>query len=279
MKLIVDSGSTKTDWAVISDADVSLFETQGINPSSEKSIFDLSSTTPQLTNLNNSISEIYYYGAGVINERSAKIIHDWLCIHFDFAKVIKITSDMIGACKATANNKKGIISILGTGSNSCKYNGQEITDNIPALGYSLSNEGGGTEIGKAVLQSYFYRKMPENVKQEFEKIHQIDKSTVVNAMYKQENPTAFVANFASFINKTEDKVWRKSILTEQFQKFIDIRIKSYSEYSSYQLHFVGSIAYFCQDVLKEILQYNNLEATSIIRKPIDGLIAFHQEKI
>ncbi|MFT6336785.1 MAG: glucosamine kinase [Saprospiraceae bacterium] len=278
MILVVDSGSTKTDWAIIDGANHTCYFSPGINPSSDLVFRSLAEHNSVLAEMSHFISHIYYYGAGVIDGATKKRIQDWLVTYFKNASEIKVSSDLLGACKSLAGDKKGIVSILGTGCNSCTFDGQKVTDNIPALGYALSNEGAGTAIGKAILQSYFYRKMPADIKLEFKTKYKVDKSSVVHALYQEPNPTAFLAKHASFINETSNKEWRRSILAPLFQSFIDIRIKSYFDYSAYELYFVGSIAYFCQDILKEILENNNLQVAEIIQKPIDGLIKYHNQK-
>jgi N-acetylglucosamine kinase-like BadF-type ATPase len=277
MILVVDSGSTKTDWAILDGKKHTSYSSLGINPSSDLVFLSLEEYNSALAEAASQVSYIYYYGAGVIDDATKKRIEDWLLLYFKNTIEINIASDLLGACKALAGDNKGIVSILGTGCNSCTYDGKKVTDNIPALGYSLSNEGAGTEIGKAILQSYFYRKMPTNVKLEFEDKYKIDKSSVVHALYQEPNPTAFLAKHASFINESGDKEWRKSILSPLFQSFLDTRIKSYFDYSAYELYFVGSIAYFCQDILKEILEKNNLHVAEILQKPIDGLIKYHNQ--
>ncbi len=278
MILVVDSGSTKTDWAIINGVDHSIYTSIGINPSSDLAFIPLSEHNSELADLAPDITHIYYYGAGVIDKSTEKLIYDWLLLYFENTIEIKISSDLLGACKSLAGDKQGIVSILGTGCNSCVFDGHKITDNIPTFGYIISNEGAGTEIGKAILQSYFYRKMPGDVVQEFESKYSIDKSSVVHSLYQESNTTSFLAKFASFVNETKNKEWRRSLLSPLFQSFIDIRIKSYSNYYSYELYFVGSIAYFCQDILKEIIENNNLHLAEIIQKPIDGLIKYHVQK-
>jgi len=274
--LVIDSGSTKTDWAFISQENSEIITSPGINPSSDKNLLDLTKHDPQLESKTKEVSEVYYYGAGVIDTSTSDRIKSWLLPYLNPKTSLHVFSDLLGACKALAGDKRGIISIIGTGSNSCTYNGQMIQDNIPSLGYSLSNEGSGTEIGKAILQSYFYRKMSTSVEKEFEELYQISKSDVVNSLYLKENPTKYLASFAKFINITNDKTWRKELLSPIFQRFIDIRIKSYQDFLSYELYFVGSIAYFCQDILKEVLENNNLQTVKIIQKPILGLIDYHK---
>jgi len=275
-KLIIESGSTKTDWVIITASQNLKFTTLGINPAANENLFDLNQECADLLKHSNTISEIHYFGAGVIDDKTRLIIRDWLDIYFKQTENFTIESDMLGAAKAVARDKAGIISILGTGSNSCVYDGNEIKANIPALGFALSNEGGGSKIGGELIKAYFYKKLPEDVRDEFEQRFKISKSDVVEQIYKGDNPTAYLANYARFLNETENKEWRKSFLFPLFQEFIDIRIKQYSEYLQYDLHFVGSIAYFYADVIRDILQYNGLQCSSIIQKPIDGLVDYYK---
>ncbi|MEM9545996.1 MAG: hypothetical protein AAGA77_08480 [Bacteroidota bacterium] len=273
-KLIVESGSTKTDWIIVSDDGEAYYSTSGINPSANEVLYELELECSELIQKAPTIEDIHYFGAGVIDDRTRKIIKEWLNIYFPDVRQMEIEGDMLGAAKATAGDKEGIICILGTGSNSCIYDGYRIIDNIPALGYSLSNEGGGSRIGGDLLKAYFYRYLPAQVKEEFEDLYKITKSQLVQELYAGENPTAYLASFAQFLNSTQHKDWRKEFLSPIFQEFVDIRIKQYSEYLRYDIHFVGSIAYFYADVIKDVLQSNGLTSKSIIRKPIDGLVNY-----
>ena len=275
-KLIIESGSTKTDWVIITPQKNIRFTTQGINPSASDHIFDLIVEKPEILGSASSIDEIYYFGAGVIDNATRSVVQNWLSKYFTEVKAYRIQSDMLGAAKSTAGNNKGIICILGTGSNSCVYDGNNIIDNIPALGYALSNEGGGSKIGGELIKAYFYRRMPKNVHNEFEERYSLNKSELIENLYKKGNPTAYLASFAQFLNETGNKQWRRKFLFPLFQEFIDLRIKQYSEYLHYDLHFVGSIAYFYADVIKDVIQYNNLSYKSIIQKPIDGLIDYYK---
>lgn len=275
-KLIVDSGSTKTDWAVIAPNENIRFSTPGINPSANTHIFDLNQAYQKIEEIAPTIKSIHYFGAGIIDDRARTIIHNWLLKYFNSINYIQIESDLLGAALATSGNKKGIINIMGTGSNSCVFNGEDITHNIPSLGYTLSNEGGGTKIGGELIKAYFYGLLPPDVKDEFETQYHLTKSQVIDHLYKRGNPTAYLAGFTPFVNKSMNKKWRTSFLFPIFQEFIDMRIKQYSQYLSYDLHFVGSIAYFYADILREILQYNNLTCSSIVQKPIDGLVEYYK---
>lgn len=273
-KLIVDSGSTKTDWVIIGSAGNYKFSTQGINPSANERLFDLSKEGSDILTYASSITDIKYFGAGIIDERTRTIIKNWLSQYFKKVNYFQIESDLLGASISTAGDDEGIVCILGTGSNSCLYDGSKIVDNIPALGYVLSNEGGGSKIGGELLKAYFYNKLSAEIKNEFEAKYKLSKSEVVEGLYKSENPTAYLASFAQFLNNTQYKDWRKKFLFPIFQEFVDIRIKQYSEYLRYDLYFVGSIAYFYADVINDVLQYNGLTSKSIIQKPIDGLVDY-----
>ncbi len=273
-KLIIESGSTKTDWVIITPDKNHKFATQGMNPSANDNLFDLTKEGANIINHAPAISNIHYFGAGVIDKRTRSIIKNWLGQYFEEVKDYQIENDILGAAKATAGDNEGIINILGTGSNSCVYNGSQITDNIPALGYTLSNEGGGSKIGGELVKAYFYKRLPTEVNIEFETKYNLSKSEVIKQLYKRENPTAFLAGFAKFFNETKHREWRKNFLFPIFQEFVDIRIKQYSEYLRYDLYFVGSIAYFYADVIRDVLQYNGLKSVSIIQKPIDGLVDY-----
>lgn len=274
--LVVESGSTKTEWAVISESQHQIYSTSGINPTSNKKFPPIFTESVELAQFANSVDKIYYYGAGVIDHTTSAKIEQWLLLKFPMAAV-EVKNDMLAACRSTANSNPAIVSILGTGSNSCVYDGTSIIDNIPSLGYAISNEGGGTDIGKAILQAYFYRQMPAKVKIKFDAKFAVTKSQVTNDLYQQPNPTAALAHYASFINDCDDDAWRKSILSTCFKSFVELRILTYSEYHRYELHFVGSIAYFCQDILRDVLEHYNLQAQSIIQKPINGLINWHNK--
>ena len=272
-KLVADSGSTKTDWALIGSDEVVLYSSPGTNPSTSTELFDLEQHCGELLARASEVESIHYFGAGVIDDRTRGIIQSWLGKHFNKAE-FRIEGDMLGAAKATAGDSEGIVCIMGTGSNSCLYDGEKIIDNIPALGYILSNEGGGSRIGMELLRNFFYRQMPSKVSKHFEEKYQLSKSTLVKELYSTQDPTYYLARYARFLNETEDKEWRKAFLFPIFQKYVDIRIKQYEEYLRYDLYFVGSIAYFYGDVINDVLAYNGLRAKSMIRKPIDGLVDY-----
>lgn len=275
-RLIAESGSTKTDWVLLSEEDELKFTTQGSNPSANEDMFDLGKNAPDLLSYAKKVEAIHFFGAGIIDDIKRLVVKKWLLQYFPHTSHFEIEGDMFGAARSVAGDRDGIICILGTGSNSCVYQNSSLVDNIPALGFALSNEGGGSKIGGELLKSFFYRRMPKGVHKEFTDTYGLSKSKLVEHLYKGDNPTAYLASFAGFLNKTQDKEWRTAFLTPLFQEFIDIRIKQYSEYLGYDLYFVGSIAYFYADVINDVLQANGLTCKSIIRKPIDGLVDYYK---
>ena len=273
--LVVESGSTKTDWILTTPEGTSHFQSIGINPASDPEMPILANICPTLIPHLESVEAVYYYGAGVIDEKTRALVEEMINLHSPNA-VFSIQSDLTGACIATSKSADGIVSILGTGSNSCLYQKGKMTQVNAALGFIMSNEGGGTSIGKAIVKDYFYNRMSKSVKTEFESVYPIDRITFIDSLYRKANPTAFLAKFAPFVNQVSDRRYRNSLLSSVFQEFIDIRIKCFDDYDKYPLHFVGSIAYFCQDVLRETLQHNGLEATTILQRPIERLATVHK---
>jgi len=273
--LVVESGSTKTDWILVTPSESKHYHSVGINPASDSVMPDLMEICPELTIKLDEVSKVYYYGAGVIDRETRSLVRTMIAKYSPTAD-FTIESDLLGACVATCHSSSGIVSILGTGSNSCLYENGTLTQINPALGYIMSNEGGGTTIGKSIVKQFFYNQMPTKVKSEFESNYPIERVGFITRLYRAPNPTAFLANFAPFINTVSDLEWRKSLLTSIFQEFIDIRIKCFEDYDKYPLHFVGSIAYFCREELRETLQHNGLEATTILQRPIERLVTIHK---
>ena len=274
MTIIVESGSTKADWIILhSNGEIEKVTTQGINPSTQEILMAIDGALRQ------SIAaaiEIYFYGAGVSNNLAKDRIHQWLQ-SMGAKGIINVQSDMMAACIACCNEKEGIVCILGTGSNSCAFDGEKIIDNIPSLGYILSDEGSGSHIGKEILRSYFYRQMTEDVKVNFEKHFHISKDDVIQAIYKDHLGSKYIASFASWLDKSNDQ-YQEKILFKVFNEFIEYRLLPLTrQFPNHPIHFVGSIAYHFQNHLVRSLNNYGLEASEILQKPIEKLIDFHQK--
>lgn len=274
MTIIVESGSTKADWIILqSNGDVEKITTTGINPSTQENFMGLDGALKQSIA---DAKEIYFYGAGVSNNLAKDRIHHWLR-SLGAKGTIHVESDMLAACIACCNDQQGIVCILGTGSNSCVFDGKKIIDNIPSLGYILGDEGSGSYIGKEVLRSYFCRQMPEDVKVNFEKHFHISKDDVIQAIYKDQLGSKYIASFASWLDKSNDQ-YQEKILFKVFNEFIEYRLLPLTrQFPNQAIHFVGSIAYHFQNHLVKSLNNYGLEASEILQKPIEKLIDFHQK--
>jgi len=276
MFVIVESGSSKTDWVIVRDDDTLVFfETAGINPTLQYQFINLSEEQNLVSHLKNA-DDIYYYGAGVSNHMAKDLIRQWLT-GYGVSAMIWVYDDMMAAARASCSNEKGIIGILGTGSNSCVYDGQNIIRSVPSLGYIFSDEGGGVSIGKEVLKSYFYGLMPKDVSNVFNKTYNISKEKVLENVYKSPEGNKFVASFVEFLQLT-DSEWKDEILKKVFRDFINVRILAYPEHTHYNINFVGSIAFHFQKELNQVMGEYGLSINSILHKPIKKLIDYHSKQ-
>jgi glucosamine kinase len=277
MFLIVESGSTKADWvAVTSSGDTQFFETEGINPATQSTFFHINEHKPLLKEVRNA-SFIWFYGAGVIDELTKERIANWLISYGAKAK-IEVESDIMAAARACSKNIPGIISILGTGSNSCVYDGQKRIDHIPSLGFILGDEGSGSHIGKEILREYFCKRMPTVVQKSFDNQFSISRENLIEKVYKQHAGSKYIASFASFLTNA-DESWKSKILSKVFMEFITYRICTLKDYKNYPIHFAGSIAYYHQRYLKDELDKFGLKLGSVIQKPIYELVDYHFKQI
>ncbi|MBC7884680.1 MAG: hypothetical protein H7X99_04355 [Saprospiraceae bacterium] len=273
MFLIVESGSTKADWVVVNDNFTTLFfKTDGINPATQSDLLNLN-TQVELLEIIRKASEIFFYGAGINDSVSSGRINAWLS-NFGFKGKLVVAEDMIAAARACCGDKNGIVCILGTGSNSCVYDGQKILRKIPTLGYIFSDEGGGTAIGKEILKAYFYGTMPDKELALFSSNFSVTKEQLVEKVYRSSEGNRYVASFAQFLMLTDGE-WKIKLLKKQFREFIELRILLYPEHRSYKLKFVGSIAHFHRSYLEEVLAEYGLVADEVIQQPIYKLIDFH----
>ena len=273
MFIIVESGSTKADWVVVrSKDDTQFFKTPGINPATQTELLDLTKD-PELLVMIKEAAHIYFYGAGIIDIVSTARIGDWLTTA-GFKGNISVAEDMIAAARACCGDDPGIVCILGTGSNSCVYDGNKIIRAIPTLGYVFSDEGGGTNIGKEILKSYFYGVMPENEREIFIANFSVTKELLVEKVYRTSEGNKYVASFAQFLVLI-DGPWKENLLKKVFRDFISLRIMLYPEHKTHSLKFVGSIAHYHRQYLTQILEEFGLKAQEIIQQPIYKLIDYH----
>ena len=278
MILIADSGSTKTDWRIISKTkDIKVVSTIGFNPvltTTAKIIGELTATFNNKI-VNQKIKAVYYYGAGCWDKITCSVVSTALKVIFPTAK-IEVTNDLLGAARAVCGNEAGIACILGTGANSCLYDGQKVIDNVPALGYIMGDEGSGAYLGKQLLKSYFYRELPQVLVEKLVKKQPISKKILLKEVYQSRTGNRYLASFAKFIIQEQAHPFIKQMIEDSFDQFIQRQVRKYNEASNYPIHFIGSIAYFLKGILGERLKATGLQLGQIIRQPIDGLVEFHK---
>lgn len=277
--LIADSGATKCEWSLIGDGKKKKVITMGISPYflSQNEICDilLKELLPKLKNA--AVGEIYYYGTGLSNPNNVKIIKAALKKVFPKAKA-EVQNDLLAAARALCGNEKGIACILGTGSNSCFYNGKKIIKNSPGLGYVLGDEGSGTYLGKKVIQYYLYNTFDEDLKSRFDAKFITNPVEILENVYKKPLPNRYLASFATFLAENRGHYMIENIIEDGLNDFFYNHLYKYKETWTLPINFVGSIAYGFKDVLKDLCNNYELELGKILKTPMEGLIQYHTKK-
>jgi N-acetylglucosamine kinase-like BadF-type ATPase len=274
--LLADSGSTKTDWCLI-DTESELterFNTVGINPfqqtKEEISANLRDSLLPSLGDV--SINRIFFYGAGCANEEKKNVVRSALAENI--CAEISVDSDLMGAARALCGTEEGIACILGTGSNSCQYDGKEIVHNVSPLGYVLGDEGGGDCLGKTFLGNVLKGQFSAEVCERFFAETGTTQADILDNVYKKTFPNRYLASFSPIINSMIKYAEVREMVIECFDSFFNRNVMNY-EYQKYSANFVGSIAYHFESLLKESAKKWGITVGTIIKSPMDGLIGYH----
>ena len=283
MILIADSGSTKTDWALISpsvlSSQLSVLSSQGLNPvhQSRETILQIlrSELLPQLDS--SEIESVFFYGSGVRPEMEPVMVN-LLREVFPQAETIEAHSDLLGAARALCGHNYGIASMLGTGANSCLYDGTSIVMNTPAMGYILGDEGSGASLGKRLLHDLYKGVLSEKVKASFEAETGLVMPEIINKVYRQLLPNRFLASLSTFIHTHLDIPEMRQLVIDTFVDFFRFNIAPYQR-PDLPVSFVGSIAYFFESELREAAESQGFTLGTILRSPIEGLICFHNNTI
>lgn len=280
MILIADSGSSKTDWRVIhQNGKISQHRGVGFNPyyqTSEEMAIQMRHDF--LVNLESEISQIYYYGAGCSVPERKQEVEQALRTIFSHADII-VDHDLAAAAHATCGHRPGIACILGTGSNSCDYDGEKLIGSRPAPGYILGDEGGGGYVGRKFLRDFIYGDMPSEIRKELEERFHLNQNMIQDHVYRQPFPNRYMASFCRFITEHKAHPYCYSLFYDSFQDFFDQHVCKYQNYQDKPVNFVGSIAYYNSDILRKAAQDRGLTVNIIIESPIAGLTLYHQEKL
>lgn len=279
MIVIVDSGSTKADWKMISGSQVQSITTMGFNPvfHSEEDIYDELQKSFVKEVDTERAEQVYYYGAGCWDTRLKQIVQKALDRIFENAE-IEVHHDLLGAARATCGHDPGISCIIGTGSNSCLYDGTDVVDNVTNLGYLLGDEGSGTHLGKRLIRAFFYREMPKVLHEELESSLEGGKQSILDNVYSGEPPNVYLASFTKFMGDHQDHPFIQRILFDSFEQFVDRHVRKYRNHMSLPVHFIGSVAYYFKQTLSVILDARDMKMGKFVQKPIDELVRFHTEQ-
>lgn len=274
--LIADSGFTKTDWRLIgADGKIEQARTAGINPyyQTEEEILlviqDLHSQLPDR------IDEIYFYGTGCSSGTNRDKIARLLNRYYQDAK-IDVNHDLLAAARSLCGEEKGIACIIGTGTNSCLYDGSKIISNVPSLGWAIADEGGGTYLGKTLVTDYYRKDMPEHLRVIFKERFGLNKDAFLTAIYQEPMPGRFLASFAKFINEHISDPYMYKLVYDAFTTFITKNVVKYEGYKEVPVHFTGSVAYYFNNILRKVAVDQGIYIKHITEHPIAGLTLFHQ---
>ncbi|MFD2512725.1 hypothetical protein ACFSRY_02495 [Pontibacter locisalis] len=279
MILIADSGSTKTDWRFLT-ADTVLAQayTAGFNPMYQeadeiyKELHEV--LVPQLKD--ERPTAIYYYGAGCSSPERNKRVEDALKMAFPDS-LNYVDHDLLGAARALCGREPGIACILGTGSNTCLYDGAEIIDNVPSLGFLLGDEGSGAYMGKLLIKAYLYRELPDDLAQSLKNTYNLTKDGILDTLYGSSIPSRYMATFAKFMHEKQKHPVIRAMIYENFSEFFERHVLKYKDHDKLPVNFVGSIAFHFSDTLKQVAKKYGLRVETIIKSPSEGLINYHQE--
>lgn len=277
--LLADSGSTKTEWCLISsDADPKTTYSDGLNPFYHTVDSIAGEITKKVIPEIPSVDRIYFYGAGCAGaEAIGRMTEALKKVYGDIP--VEVDSDLLGAARAICGHNEGVGCILGTGSNSCHYDGEKIIDQVPVLGFILGDEGSAGSFGRKILQGYFYREMPSELREWLENHHNMARPAILEAVYKKPHFNTFVASFTKLFAEFADHPYIVFMLQEGINEFLERHVIKYHIGPDVPVGFVGSVAFHNQSSVKAALARKGLRPGSIIQTPMEGLRTYHSEML
>lgn len=277
MLLIADSGSTKCDWLLIDRNDaLRSFKTIGFNPYFHDKEFITSAIqlNIELSQLGPYVKNVFYYGAGCSSSELNAIVYKALNTVFFNAR-IKVDHDLVAAAYATYQAEPCISCILGTGSNSCYFDGKKVSEEVPALGYILGDEGSGSYYGKKLLSMYLYKQLPQHLHNELNSVYQLTKDAIVDQVYMKPHANVYLASFMKFLSQHKNDNFVREMVYDGMLHFLKNHVCCFKEYKEVPVHFVGSIAWHFQDILQAAANDLGIRVGRIVQKPIDQLGKYH----
>ncbi len=280
MIIIADSGGSKIDWRLIEhNGAIGQASAPGFNPYYQP-IEDLSRNIKEvlLPKIKEKVDKVFFYGAGVSSEKNQETIKRAFLEFFPGAH-IEIGWDLLAAARALCGHEPGIACIMGTGSNSCLYDGKEIIGNVANLGWILADEGSGANIGRKFLVDYLREVMPEELRKQFHARFPLTREEFLEKVYQQERPSAFLASFAKFIFQHLKEPYCYKLVYDSFAEFYEHNVMKYENYENLKVHFTGSIAFYFSDILRQVAGDKGITVKNILEGPIAGLTLYHQNDL
>jgi N-acetylglucosamine kinase-like BadF-type ATPase len=277
MLLIADSGSTKCDWRLVAeDKSYRDFTSIGINPyfHNEDVIESELRSNDRMMEFAEKVTAVFFYGAGCSSKDLKRIVDNGLSRVFTKAQIY-VDHDLVAAAFAVYEDEPCIACILGTGSNSCHFDGDIVREEVPALAFILGDEGSGSYFGKKLLADFLYKKLPAEMSQGLKTEYNLDKDTIMDRVYMRPHANVYLASFMKFITKFRGTPYVDEMISEGIGKFLDIHVKCFRNAEEVNINFVGSVAHYHEDLLKKEAEKRNLTVGKIIKKPIDGLYEYH----
>lgn len=279
MILIADGGSTKADWSVAENGNIiQRIYTKGINPffQTEEEIGEeiKNALVPYLDV--KEFDAIYFYGAGCIFEK-IDIVKRALKQNFKVSGEVEVNSDMLGAARGLCGHESGIACILGTGSNSCLYNGKDIDANVSPLGFILGDEGSGAVLGKLFVSDLLKNQLTPGLKEKFLEKFNLAPGDIIDKVYRKPFPNRFLATFAPFISENREDPTVHALVLNAFKAFLKRNVMQYEKYDEVPVHFVGSVAFYFKDILQQAMKEMGVTMGNISQSPMQGLVLYHQK--
>ena len=283
MILVVDSGSTKTDWISLDNEGEEIFSTQtlGLNPQmlSNEILNERIKNNFDIYKNRKLVNKLFFYGAGCgVKDTQNRILKVFKSIFVNSEFDIK--EDTYAAVySAVDKGIPSIVNIIGTGSNCSYYDGKNVIQKVQSLGYVLMDYASGNYYGKYLIRAYYFNKMPEYLRDEFSSNYDLSPNSIKNKLYREENPNTYLAGFARFLIENKSNEYFKEIIFKGLERFIDYQILQYDDFSKVDIHYVGSIAYYLKDEITKIGKKYNLKTGKFIQRPITGLVDYHKRNI
>lgn len=275
MLIVVESGSTKADWMILHNGSETISNTKGFNPyfHSKSDILEALEANNVLCSVKDDVQQLHFYGAGCSSPELNAVIESGLAAFFRNAR-ITVDHDLNASAFACYNGEPEIACILGTGSNSCFFDGVNVREEVPALGHLLGDEGSGNYFGKRLLADYLYKKLPQPMHDELAAMG-LTKASIVERVYQMPDANVFIASLMPVLVNNKNLPYSQALIRKGFQEFIDVHVKCFPEHTQCEVNFVGSISDLLQDELKSVCQENGIRLGRIVRRPLQNLVNYH----